>query len=269
MSASQEHGFEIERLLKKEFQQRNKGWFPQYVPIQAGHTARFDVPDYVDPYGKGIPTSIKTARILNSRAIINLSDANRIADLVNFDQTRLMVALYHQMRSKKVFGEIREYIITGNEWNNLIGGTPLDLINGFSNAIKQEKDTHKAKNEARVWKERLQELFPETPMTWNPKIDTKGQRRLQCSVSLEALEDIIEDKSRIKVFGITNDPPGYVRPAYLRSVSHHLWNDGLRLPITLLSTPRVRKKKENSEEPLSNPVVVDKVKAPPLGSSSF
>lgn len=255
MSASQEHGFEIERLLKEEFQRRNKGWFPQNVPIQAGHTARFDVPDYVDPYGRGIPTSIKTARIANAKAKINLSDANRIADLVNFNQTRLLVALYQQAPAKKVFCEIREYIITGDEWNELIGGTPLDLINGFSASLK-ETNLNKAKKQALFWKSRLKELFPNTPITWNPKIDSKGQRRLQCSVSLEALEDVIQDKSRIKVFGVTQDPVGYIRPSYLRSTSHHLWGDGLRLPIVLISPPRIRKEKKKKNKKTKDDIKV-------------
>ena len=249
MSASQQHGLEIERLIKEQFQSRNKNLLPTSMPLEQAHTARFDVPGYVDPYKKGIPTSIKTAKIRNGSALVCMADANRISDLINFKETRLLVLLYQQKGDYKIFNEVREYIVTGDEWESLMGGVPLDVINSFSKAIKvPEKE--EAKKIVKEWKEKLAELFPSTLIKWNAKIDSHGQRRLQCSINLTDIEEIIADKKRIRVFGAPKDPKGFIRPDYLRSVSFHLWNDGMRFPFPLKSEVRKRKVKNPEVEEL-------------------
>lgn len=242
MSASQQHGLEIERLLKQEFQRLNTNWLPHSLPIEPEHTARFDVPGYVDPYGRGIPTSIKSAKLRRGQALVCLSDATRIADLANFETTRLLVALYEQTQGKKVFQEVREYLITGSEWKTLTGGVPADVLASFNEAIKL-KDPTQARAVARQWKERLAEEYPDTLMRWNPKIDSGTQRRLQCSMYLTDLDSVVADPDRIKVFGAPNDPPGLVRAPHLRAVSRHLWGNGLRFPVVLDSPPRRRQAK--------------------------
>ena len=239
MSASQEHGLEIERLIKREFQRLNTGWLPGRLPIEPEHTARFDVPGYVDPYGRGIPTSIKSAKLNRGQALVCLSDATRIADLANFDVTRLMVALYDQVGAQKVFREVREYLITGEEWRALTGGVPSDVLASFNEAIKLP-DASKARAVAREWKARLATDYPNTPMRWNPKIGSGNQRRLQCSMYLSDLDAVVADPNRIKVFGAPKDSPGLVRAPHLRAISRHLWGDGLRFPVVLDSPPRRR-----------------------------
>lgn len=239
MSASQEHGLEIERRLKREFQRRNTGWLPSRLPIDPDHTARFDVPGYVDPYGRGIPTSIKSAKLRHGNALVCMADATRIADLASFQTTRLLVALYEQVGDKKVFREVREYLITGAEWRKLAGGTPAEDLARFNRDIKVPSPTQ-ARAIARQWKKRLAEDYPDTLIRWNPKIDSRNQRRLQCSLHLSDLEAAITDPSRIKVFGAPSDPPGMVRPPHLRAASRHMWGDGMRLPIVIDSPPRTR-----------------------------
>lgn len=255
MSASQQHGLEIERRIKQEFQRLNTGWLPAHLSIDPAHTARFDVPGYVDPYGQGIPTSIKSAKLRNGKALICMSDATRIADLASFETTRLLVALYEQEGSQKVFREVREYLITGEEWKTLTGGVPADVLASFHEAIKLESAT-KARAVARKWKARLATDYPDTPMRWNPKIGSGNQRRLQCSLHLADLEHAVQDPSRIKVFGAPKDPPGRPRPPHLRAESRHLWGNGLRLPIVLDSPPRVRytkKKPPSKAKPSPSP----------------
>lgn len=262
MSASQQHGLEIEKIIKEEFKRRSRSALPSSMPLEQSHTARFDVPGYVDPYQRGIPTSIKAAKIKAANATVYLADANRISDLINFKETRLLVSLYYQKGSYKVFNEIREYIITGEEWETLMGGIPLDVIHSFSKAIKCP-NADEAKKIVKNWKEELSQLFPDTMIKWNAKIGSSGQRRLQCSVDLRDVEDVIQDKKRIKVFGSPKDPKGVVRPAYLRSVSNHLWYDGMRLPFPIFSEPRVRNKKEaNVSEENQNPLVLTPKNAP-------
>lgn len=241
MAASQQHGLDIEQRIREEFQRRNRSWLPSRLPLEPGYTARFDVPGYVDPYGQGISTSIKSAKLQSwtGNALVCLADATRIADLTTFDTTRLLVALYEQKGNQKIFREIREYLITGAEWEKLTGGVSAELMAEFNREIKISSAT-RARLMAKKWKARLAEQFPDTLIRWNPKIDSRGQRRIQCSVHLRDIEKVISDPARIKVFGSPKDPPGVVRPLPLRPISRHLWGDGLRFPIVLNSPPRVR-----------------------------
>jgi len=240
MSASQQHGLEIERLFKAEFERSSSAWLPSHLPVETEHTARFDVPGYMDPNGQGIPTSIKSAKCRHNNALIYMADAMRIADLANFEKTRLLVALYEQRGDRKYFWEVREYIVTGAEWEKLTGGVPPELLSEYSQAIKAESPSE-ARLQARQWKLRMQELFPEAPIRWNAKVGTHDrQRRLQCSIHLRDLEAVIEDKARIRVFGAPQDPVGMVRPVHLQPISRHLWGHGLRFPLIIQSAPRKR-----------------------------
>lgn len=238
MSASQSHGLEIEKRLKAEFQRYTQQWLPDHLPLETEYTARFDVPGYADPDGKGIPTSIKSAKLRQGNALVCLADATRIADLVNFPLTRLLLALYEQKGNEKVFAEIREYQITGEEWEDLLGGVSAETLMGFHQALRQS-NADQARRTAREWKRHMAEEFPDAKVRWNPKIDSKNQRRLQCSVHLRDLESSIQDPRRIRVYGAPVDPTGVVRPVHLQPKSSQLWGDGLTLPVVLHSPPRV------------------------------
>lgn len=239
MSASQSHGLEIESRLREQFQRYNQDWLPSHLPLETEYTARFDVPGYSDPYGRGIPTSIKSAKLRHANALIGLADATRIADLVNFPLTRLLVALYQQQGDNKVFREVREYLVTGEEWRTLTGDVPAEALAAFNRALKLPEPGD-ARQVAREWKSHLAEQFPDSKIRWNPKIDSKGQRRLQCSVHLRDVEAVIEEMDRIRVFGSPQDPPGFVRPEHLLPVSEALWGADLTFPLVLHSPPRQR-----------------------------
>lgn len=239
MSASQHHGFDFEKLLLAEFPRRNPQVILPPVPLNHEYTARFDVSGYLDPYGTGIPTSIKTAKYRGPRTLICLSDAYRIVQLGQQSAMRLMVGLYRQEGAEKVFGEVREYVITGEEWQALCGHVPAEEIEDFAYSLTG-KSSESARLEARKWKTYLAGKYPGL-MRWNPKIDSKNQRRLQCSVPLQDLESVIKDKSRIKVFGQAMDERA--RPGHLLPVAERLWGRGLRFPLSLLSEARVRSPK--------------------------
>jgi hypothetical protein len=239
MKSSQKHGFVVEDLFKKEFDHyaSHQGIAPP--PIHTRYTAKFDVPAHRDPYGKGLPTSIKTALYSGPKTLVYLSDAVRIVGLGQVPQMRLLVALYKQDGQQKNFSEVREYIIEANEWKALMGDVPTEMIEDFHNDLKQPDHT-KARMIAREWRKKLAEEYP-SDMRWNAKVDTKNQRRLQCSVRLQDLERAITNKNRIRVFGKPFPPvKGEKKPAYLREKSRRLWGSGLCLPFRVDSPPRVR-----------------------------
>lgn len=245
MGSSQQHGFVVEDLLKKEVDRyaAHQGVSPPQ--INSRYTAKFDIPSHRDPYGKALPTSVKTSRFVGPKTLVCLSDAVRIAGLGEVEKMRLLVALYRQDGADKVFSEVREYIVYAEEWRAIMGEAPVELIEDFHLALK-EPDHKKARLVAREWKRRMAEEYP-SAMRWNPKIDSKNQRRLQCSVRLEDIEANILDKSRIRVFGQPFKIPGSApRPAYLKTQGRHLWGDGICLPFKIASPPRARVKKADA-----------------------
>lgn len=248
MTSSQNHGFAVEARLRAEFDRYSSRNGIAPPPLHGNYTARFDIPPHLDPYGRGLPSSIKTSKFIGPKTLVYLADAVRISTLSEVPCMRLLVALYKQRSGHKVFSEVREYLVKGDEWAQLMGAAPQDQIEAFSDDIK-DPSVLRARETARAWKKTLANEYPGA-MRWNAKIDSKGQRRLQCSVRLEDIEATIADKSRIQVFGTASDAAS--RPMMLRPVSRFLWQDSkaLALPFSLPSPPRVRHPKVASDPPL-------------------
>jgi hypothetical protein len=236
MSASQHHGFAIEQRLIAEFPRRNPALVRPPSNLAQDYTARFDVPAEHDPFNRGIPTSIKSARFRGPRTLVCLADAVRTVSLAQEERMRLMVALYRQDGDEKVVEELREYEILGEEWATMCGNVPRKQIETFAAALKGGTPTE-ARAQAKQWQQRLAQAHPSL-MRWNPKIDSQRQRRLQCSISLFDIESVIEDRSRIRVYGqAMGDGP---RPGYLKSQSERLWGRGLHFPFHVDSAVRAR-----------------------------
>lgn len=260
MNSSQNHGFVVEDIIQQEFERLSV--FNGVAPPQTTtrYTARFDIPGHRDIYGKGMPTSIKSSKFKGPKTLVCLSDAVRICGLQDGPPSmRLLVALYKQQGDDKVISEVREYLMLPSEWETLMGGVPVSVIEDFHDALKV-KDHTKARAVARTWKQKIAEDYP-SAMRWNPKIDSKNQRRLQCSVRVEDIENAILDKSRIRVFGKSFGlvPGEGRRPAYLKPRALKLWGNGKCLPLKIASPPRRRKPKE--VPPIEAPAPIDT--APP------
>lgn len=264
MSASQNHGFDIEQRLIAEFPRRNPNLAIPTMDLTRGYTARFDVPGYLDPFGRGVPTSIKAARFRGPRTIVCLADAYRTVGLGNEARIRLMVALYRQDATHKFVEELREYEILGSEWAQMCGNVPMDEIEDFADALKQGTHTE-ARAVARVWKKHMTAAYP-SRMRWNPKIDSHRQRRLQCSISLQDIEASIADTGRIRVYGkVLGDHP---RPGYLDSQSERLWGKGLHFPMVIDSPARVRTPRPPAVSTIPAPAVTPRApRAVPLSGS--
>lgn len=264
MTSSQQHGFIVEDLIKQEFERISM--FDGVPPpvVHTRYTARFDIPAHRDIYGKGMPTSIKSSKFRGQKTLVCLSDAVRICGLQDSPTTmRLVVALYKQQGPEKLVSEVREYLMTPEEWGAIMGDVPVSVIEDFHTSLNQ-KDPKKARATAKEKKQQIAEDYP-SAMRWNAKVDSKNQRRLQCSVRLGDIEAAILDKSRIRVFGQSFGPvPGEGRqPAYLRPKSVKLWGSGKGLPLRFLSPPRKRNPKPTPEpEPAVKEVLPAPVASP-------
>jgi hypothetical protein len=143
--------------------------------------------------------------------------------LAHVPTTRLVIGVYDQVNQVKHVNEVREYLIDGATWKRVAGDIHPDIISQFHQQLA-EGDPTEARVFAKARKKELAELHPGT-LKWSPKIDSKTQRRLQCSLYLDDLDALIESRPRAAVSIHTSETQAF-------------W--GVALPLEIRSAPRMR-----------------------------
>jgi len=171
----QEHGFRFEDWLKKTF-------FDIY------YTSEWDIPKELNPNKRGGPISIKTAKWKSS---IYFGDALRQFD-INEDWT-LIVGFWKNQGKKKKIVKITESLITKENWRGYWGSITRAEIARLDTLIKNRRKSYNViRKEAQACKSMLKQKS--NLITLNPKIDSKAQRRLQCSIPFtKFFEHIIQE----------------------------------------------------------------------------
>ncbi len=162
----QQHGFKFEDWLKKEF-------------FDIHYGSKWDIPRELNPNKNGGPISIKTAKWKGS---IYFGDAIRQFEIN--ETFTLIVGFWEAIRGHKKVVKIAETVVSIEKWRKL--WYPLT-----SGDLKELDDIIKDRNVGHVLsRERAQANIKELKnygkwpiFTLNPKIDSKTQRRLQCSLS--------------------------------------------------------------------------------------
>lgn len=158
-------------------------------------TSKWDIESIYDK-DRLLATSVKSCKSktkleknIRDNITIFLSDARRFWDIN--EPFRLLVGLYNQQKGVKVFFEIREYIITREIHKILIGDISKEEVIDFHNKIKTKKGKE-GSIEAREFAKNYKDKFKKKSnlVYLNPKIDSKSQRRLQCSIQSNKLESI-------------------------------------------------------------------------------
>lgn len=181
MTRNQLHGKKFEDFIKA------CGLFPGASDSARSVNAGFDIEARFDRL-LGLPTSIKASG--NDSAA--LSDARRFFALD--EPFRMIVGRYDQVERQKVFARVYEFILTPDALSALRGALTLHDVTEFHHGLLIDRFPHGHHQEARGWaKARKAELahLP-TRIVMNPKIDSKAQRRLQCSVPIAALIEICD-----------------------------------------------------------------------------
>lgn len=161
----QAHGFKFEDWLKKTF-------FDIY------YTSEWDIPEQLNPNPKGGPISIKTAKW---RGSVYFGDALRQFQIQQ--QFTLIVGFWKSEANKKKIVKIVEAVISPDKWKEIWKPLTAETIRELDSLIKDRSISPEAARK-RI-QEKLSELRNKKPtiITLNPKIDSKTQRRLQCSLS--------------------------------------------------------------------------------------
>jgi hypothetical protein len=163
----QQHGLVFERWVRDTF-------FGGYKP--ASYTQRWDIPASANRDHGGIPVNPKVAKLGTA---VDLGDALRQYEI---DETfMLVIGFWEQEGGDKRIVHILAPVITPEQWRQLWGPVTYADLKRLDTLIK---DTGPSVEETRRLALRMKNSPPFTGavIQVNPKIDSHGQRRLQCSI---------------------------------------------------------------------------------------
>lgn len=136
----------------------------------------------------GVPVSIK----MTKSETICLADAQRAFSIDH--SFKMIVGAYRQEGDEKCVWQIYEFNITADEWSILKGNLDLELIANFNQKIKSYPigKHSEGRKYSRDFKKKMNEKY-NSFLKINPKIDSKNQRRLQCSITLSDLKSVVKN----------------------------------------------------------------------------
>jgi len=177
MAAVHHHGFSFEQWVRDTL----------FEGYEGGYTQKWDIPPENNRHPaipaacRNIPVSVKTAKLGSP---IGLGDILRQR---NIDEPFLMIVGFWRQRTplEKWFEDIGWVKFTPSSWDALWGSLSLSQISEIDLAVK-DRSTHYTI--ARAKAQQLKSLVAapaDRRIVINPKIDSKTQRRIQCSLPFQ------------------------------------------------------------------------------------
>lgn len=167
MAEVQTHGFFFEKWIRDTF----------FNSCIDNYSAKWDISKESNKQFGNLPISIKTAKYGSS---INLGDAIRQISIQ--EEFILIVGFWKQVKDFKELVNVTATTISMELWSTLWDPLTIDDVKKLDKLIKSYTTDYK------IIREKAQSLKAQSPfkdclITLNPKIDSKTQRRLQCSIS--------------------------------------------------------------------------------------
>ena len=177
MTRNQGHGNSFEDFVK------GCGLFGGAANTRREMTSVFDIEARFDKL-LHLPTSVK----VTGGDTVTLSDARRFWSIS--EPFRMFVGSYDQVGPHKVFHTVHEFIVHSAMLNGLFGRITLDEVAETHIGLGLDRFPRGLHSEARAWaRTAIAGLAAQRGIViLNPKIDSKTQRRLQCSASRRALQ---------------------------------------------------------------------------------
>ena len=168
----QRHGLLFEAWIRDTF-------FDGYQP--AGYTQKWDIPAAINRDHGGVPVNPKAAKY---RTPVDLGDALRQYDIA--EPFILVVGYWVQDGDEKRFVNIVAPRIEPETWRKLWGPVTRADLEKLDAVVKDRSLDHR---EARKRAQAIKSAppFTDAVIEVNPKIDSQGQRRLQCSLRSDDL----------------------------------------------------------------------------------
>lgn len=163
----QRHGLDFETWVRTTF-------FDGYRP--ADYTQKWDIPAHINRDHGGVPVNPKAAKY---RASVDLGDALRQFDID--EPFILVIGYWRQEGAAKRFVNIVAPRIEPETWHALWGPVTRADLERLDALVKDRSlDYREARRRAHAMKNAPP--FSEATFAINPKIDSRGQRRIQCSL---------------------------------------------------------------------------------------
>ena len=179
MTAEQAHGFSFEKWVRDNF----------FDEFDASYTQLWDVPKEENTAAKcllpssmnNLPISIKSVK---QGSVIDLGDARKQRDITY--PFLFVVGFWRQTSpTEKTFTNIEVAKIEPHMWKKAWGHITPQHIEELDALVKIRSITpQEARAQAKEWKANHPEVS-NNGISLNPKIDSKKQRRLQCSLKLD------------------------------------------------------------------------------------
>ncbi|MCX6969845.1 MAG: hypothetical protein NTV93_06775 [Verrucomicrobia bacterium] len=199
----QSHGFTFEKWVRDALFEGYTGNYMQ----------KWDIPpelnrhELIPPDLRNIPVSVKTAKYGSP---IALGDVLRQRSI---DEPFLLIAGFWKQRtpSEKWFEDIGWVKFTPAVWGPLWGTLSLSQITEIDRIVKNQEGLYSVvRAQAQEWKTRVASSSG-SRIVVNPKIDSKKQRRIQCSLPFQIFWNAVGRNAQIHesplLFGIPFDNP--------------------------------------------------------------
>jgi hypothetical protein len=168
----QNHGFQLERWVIDRF----------YKNINSDYTSKWDIPigsefqEAVPIQFRNLPVSIKVVKFKQS---IGFGDA--IRQIETKQDFLLILGIWELKGKKKKWKQVLAKKITKENWLDYWNPISIDFVMDLDSKIKDMTIPYETiRKYAKARKK--EPPFSKSVMQINPKIDSKKQRRLQCSL---------------------------------------------------------------------------------------
>ena len=164
MTESQAHGFAWEDYIKKEVYK---------IQDKAAYTRKNDIDSHENTID-GCAVSIKTSGGVS----VDMGDAQRIFEATNGEPYHMIVIQYEQSDDRKILKTVLEVDLTGAR-RLLFGDLTAEEISEFSAHLKRIPQGRVENKDYLIRSLELNKRSKDIQL--RPKVDSKKQRRLQCS----------------------------------------------------------------------------------------
>ncbi len=172
MAEVQRHGFDFENWIKETF----------FTKFDSKYTQKWDVPQeaniltIIPQEYRNLPVSVKTSKFGSP---IGFGDAVR--QFKNNEDFLLIVGFWQQNGEFKNFVAVECVKIIVSDWQNLFSPIDFAELNQLNILIKNT-ETHYSEARIKAREQKKSDKCKAAKIVLNPKIDSKNQRRLQCSL---------------------------------------------------------------------------------------
>ena len=164
------HGLVFERWVRDTF-------FGGYR--SASHTRQWDIPASANRHHGGIPVNLKVTRVGTA---VDLGDALRQYEID--ESFMLVIGFWQQAGAEQRFVNLVAPVVSQELWRKLWGPVTYADLRRLDTLIKDPGPTVEEIRK-RALQMKNSPPFTHAIIQVNPKIDDRGQRRLQCSVRYE------------------------------------------------------------------------------------